>query len=135
MTEANPARRTALVNIELPSLLLVGPLLMLIVVRHMAAAALACLVATSSWCVPQDVRDRASNNSTTSQNQMSGLFPTAVANKLQCLCPLSFLKNLSSDQKTIWLSPLRLREHDTAWLVPFGIVSAGLIASTLPFTT
>src|SRR3981081_169932 len=103
--------------------------LMLIVVRHMATAALACLVATSSWCAPQDGQDRVSKNSTDSQNQTSALFPTVEGNTLRCLCPLSFVKNLSSDQKTIWLSPLRLRERDTAWLLPFGIISAGLLAS------
>jgi hypothetical protein len=102
---------------------------MLIVVRHMATAALVCLVATSSWCAPQDVQDRVSKASTDSQNQGSAFFPTAEGNTLRCLCPLSFVKNLSSDQKTIWLSPLRLRERHTAWLLPFGIVSAGLIAS------
>jgi membrane-associated phospholipid phosphatase len=102
---------------------------MLIVVRHMATAALACLVATSSWCAPQDGQDRVSKNSTDSQNQTSAFFPTVEGNTLRCLCPLSFVKNLSSDQKTIWLSPLRLRERDTAWLLPFGIISAGLLAS------
>src|SRR3981081_2734940 len=106
---------------------------MLIVVRHMATPALACLIATSSWCAPQDVQDRVSKASTDSQNQASAFFPTAKGNNLQCFCPLSFVKNLSSDQKTIWLSPLRLQERDTAWLLPFGIVSAGLIAGDYYF--
>src|SRR5258708_18763464 len=102
---------------------------MLIVVRHLATAALACSVATSSWCAPQSGQSRTSKNSKDSQNQTLAFSPTAEGNKLQCLCPLSFVKNLSSDQKTIWLSPLRLREQDAAWLLPGGIVSAGLIAS------
>jgi hypothetical protein len=102
---------------------------MLIVVRHLATAVLACLVATSGWCAPQARQGRASKNSGDPQNQTSVFFPTAEVNKLQCLCPLSFVKNLSSDQKKIWLSPLRLRQQDATWLLPVGIVSAGLIAS------
>src|SRR5258708_19923784 len=102
---------------------------MLILVRDRAAGVCACLVGTSSWAGPQDIQNRASKNSTDPRDPTSAFFPTVERNNLQCLCPLSFLKNLSSDQKTIWLSPLRLRERDTAWLLPFGVVSAGLIAS------
>jgi len=101
---------------------------MLIVVRNVATAALACSVATSSWCALQASQGRTSKNSMDTQNQTSTFFPTE-GNKLQCLCPLSFVKNLSSDQKKIWLSPLRLGEHDAVWLLPAGIVSAGLITS------
>ncbi len=41
----------------------------------------------------------------------------------------SLPKNLLLDQKRFWTSPARLRERDLPWLLPFGAVTAVLIAS------
>ncbi|MEO6912162.1 MAG: phosphatase PAP2 family protein, partial [Edaphobacter sp.] len=38
-------------------------------------------------------------------------------------------KHLLGDQKAIWTSPLRLRPHDAAWLVPLGVATGMLIGS------
>ena len=40
-----------------------------------------------------------------------------------------FLKNLLRDQKAIWTSPFHLEPQDARWLVPFGLGTAGLIAT------
>jgi membrane-associated phospholipid phosphatase len=45
---------------------------------------------------------------------------------------MSFKKmflNIPGDQKAIWTSPLHIRATDSAWLLPLGGVTAGLIAS------
>src|SRR6266571_5116118 len=38
-------------------------------------------------------------------------------------------KNLVIDQEGIWTSPSRLRTRDFSWVVPFGALSAGMIAA------
>src|SRR5882724_10424795 len=40
-----------------------------------------------------------------------------------------FLKNLVSDQKAIWTSPLRLRWADGTWLFPLAAVTGGFFAT------
>jgi membrane-associated phospholipid phosphatase len=40
---------------------------------------------------------------------------------------LRFLRNLMTDQQTIWTSPAHLQWGDGSWLVPMGEVTAGLI--------
>jgi membrane-associated phospholipid phosphatase len=42
---------------------------------------------------------------------------------------LNLLKNITLDQKAIWTSPARIRAKDASWLVPFGGITAGLIAT------
>jgi len=42
---------------------------------------------------------------------------------------LSFLKNLLSDQRSIWTSPLHLRSSDVSWLLPLATVTGGLLAT------
>jgi membrane-associated phospholipid phosphatase len=37
--------------------------------------------------------------------------------------------NIPGDQKTIWTSPFHIRATDSAWLLPLGAVTAGLIGS------
>lgn len=39
------------------------------------------------------------------------------------------LKNLWSDQKTIWTSPARLRWDDAIWLLPFAEATGGFLAT------
>jgi len=41
--------------------------------------------------------------------------------------PVHFEKNLASDQKAIWTSPLNLHPQDANWLVPLGVGSLGLV--------
>ncbi len=40
-----------------------------------------------------------------------------------------FFKNVLRDQKAIWTSPFHLHGRDARWLVPLGLVTAGLIAT------
>src|SRR5580693_2545917 len=40
-----------------------------------------------------------------------------------------FLKNLASDQKSIWTSPIRLRWADGTWLFPLAAVTGGFFAT------
>ena len=40
-----------------------------------------------------------------------------------------FLNHLAGDQKQFWTSPARLRKKDLRWIVPFGGITAGFIAS------
>src|ERR1700731_2284595 len=40
-----------------------------------------------------------------------------------------FLKNLVSDQKSIWTSPIRLRWADGTWLIPLAAVTGGFFAT------
>src|SRR5437588_496797 len=40
-----------------------------------------------------------------------------------------YLKNLFSDQKTIWTSPAKIRQDHIPWLIPFVSVSGGLFAT------
>jgi len=40
-----------------------------------------------------------------------------------------FFKNILSDQRAIWTSPLHLHEEDARWLVPLGLTSGVLIAT------
>jgi membrane-associated phospholipid phosphatase len=40
-----------------------------------------------------------------------------------------FLKNLASDQKSIWTSPIRLRWADGVWLFPLAAVTGGFFAT------
>jgi hypothetical protein len=40
-----------------------------------------------------------------------------------------FLVHLAGDQKQFWTSPVRLRKKDLRWIVPFGGMTAALIAS------
>jgi len=40
----------------------------------------------------------------------------------------NFFRNLAHDQKVIWTSPFHLKPNDATWLVPFGGITAGLIA-------
>ena len=39
------------------------------------------------------------------------------------------LRNIALDQRAIWTSPARVRLRDADWLVPFGGLTAGLIAT------
>lgn len=41
----------------------------------------------------------------------------------------NFFKSVAHDQKTIWLSPFRLKREDAKWLVPLGLTAAALIAT------
>jgi capsule assembly protein Wzi/PAP2 superfamily protein len=43
--------------------------------------------------------------------------------------PKSVITSLPGDQLAIWTSPRHLRPRDTAWLVPLGLTTAGLIGS------
>ena len=45
------------------------------------------------------------------------------------LCPAHLAQDLFLDQKAIWTSPLHLRSSDKNWLVPFGLVTIGLVAT------
>src|SRR5215472_9201254 len=40
-----------------------------------------------------------------------------------------FFKNVLSDQRAIWTSPLHLHGEDAKWLIPLGVTTAGLIAT------
>src|SRR5262249_52450140 len=40
-----------------------------------------------------------------------------------------FFKNILSDQRAIWTSPLHLHGDDARWLIPLGVTTAGLIAT------
>ncbi|HEU5234295.1 MAG TPA: capsule assembly Wzi family protein [Terriglobales bacterium] len=41
----------------------------------------------------------------------------------------NFVRNLAFDQVHIWESPFKLRDTDSTWILPFGVVTGGLIAT------
>jgi Capsule assembly protein Wzi/PAP2 superfamily len=47
---------------------------------------------------------------------------------------LHILKNLAQDQEKIWTTPARLQVSDAQWLIPFGLVTAGLFATDTEFS-
>ena len=47
---------------------------------------------------------------------------------------LRLIENIEKDQIAMWTSPLRLRLSDTEWLVPFGLVTGGLLATDTEFS-
>lgn len=47
---------------------------------------------------------------------------------------LRLIENIEKDQIAIWTSPLRLQLSDTEWLVPFGLVTGGLLATDTEFS-
>ena len=106
---------------------------MLTILRHLAIVGFLYWLAMPGWCSAQD--GDGGKNSARPRELKSAVLPGAQANiqpvakPSPCLCPIPMLKNFASDQQEIWLSPLRLRERDADWLLPFGAVSAGLIAT------
>jgi membrane-associated phospholipid phosphatase len=64
------------------------------------------------------------NHVTTEENDA---YEPAIANSNSLGVP--FLKNLASDQKSIWTSPTRLRWADGAWLFPLAAVTGGFFAT------
>jgi membrane-associated phospholipid phosphatase len=50
-------------------------------------------------------------------------------NEIQNSLGVGFLKNLVSDQKSIWTSPARLRWDNGTWLFPLAAVTAGFFAT------
>ena len=47
---------------------------------------------------------------------------------------LRLIENIEKDQIAMWTSPLRLQLSDTEWLVPFGLVTGGLLATDTEFS-
>src|SRR5712691_11592654 len=107
---------------------------MLAIPRHLTIMACLCWLAMPGWCAAQDREVDLGKNSARPTKLKSAFLPSAgagtqLAKPSPCLCPIPMLKNIASDQKEVWLSPLRLRKQDADWLLPFGAFSAGLIAS------
>jgi membrane-associated phospholipid phosphatase len=65
------------------------------------------------------------NDVATKQNDDA--YEPAIANSNPLGVP--FLKNLASDQKSIWTSPIRLRWADGVWLFPLAAVTGGFFAT------
>jgi membrane-associated phospholipid phosphatase len=59
--------------------------------------------------------------------QIDDAYEPAIGNSNSLGVP--FLKNLVSDQKSIWTSPIRLRWADGAWLFPLAAVTGGFFAT------
>jgi len=59
-------------------------------------------------------------------NQTDDAYESVIENKNSLGVP--FLKNLVSDQKAIWTSPLRLRWADGTWLFPLAAATGGFFA-------
>ena len=78
---------------------------------------------------------RSSSNSSSSspkQTPSSGESKTESLKQEDRAKGMSFKKmflNIPGDQKAIWTSPLHIRATDSAWLLPLGGVTAGLVAS------
>ena len=47
---------------------------------------------------------------------------------------LNLIENIEKDQTAMWTSPLRLQLADSEWLVPFGLVTGGLLATDSEFS-
>jgi hypothetical protein len=47
---------------------------------------------------------------------------------------LHLIENIAKDQAAIWTSPFRLQLADSEWLVPFGLVTGGLLATDTEFS-
>jgi Capsule assembly protein Wzi/PAP2 superfamily len=47
---------------------------------------------------------------------------------------LRLIENIEKDQIAMWTSPLRLQLSDTEWLVPFGLMTGGLLATDTEFS-
>src|SRR5467141_393332 len=60
-------------------------------------------------------------------NQTDDAYESVIENKNSLGVP--FLKNLVSDQKAIWTSPLRLRWADGTWLFPLAAATGGFFAT------
>src|SRR6266853_3313818 len=60
-------------------------------------------------------------------NQTDDAYKSVIENKNSLGVP--FLKNLVSDQKAIWTSPLRLRWADGTWLFPLAAATGGFFAT------
>src|SRR6266404_370106 len=60
-------------------------------------------------------------------NQTDDAYESVIENKNSLGVP--FLKNLVSDQKAIWTSPLRLRWADGTWLFPVAAATGGFFAT------
>src|SRR6266853_2784692 len=65
------------------------------------------------------------NDLATKQNDEA--YEPAIENSNSLGVP--FLKNLVSDQKSIWTSPIRLRWADGAWLFPLAALTGGFFAT------
>ncbi len=60
-------------------------------------------------------------------NQTDDAYESVIENKNSLGVP--FLKNLVSDQKAIWTSPVRLRWADGTWLFPLAAATGGFFAT------
>src|SRR5579863_4991810 len=90
----------------------------------------------------ENARDRDADASTTGSNDPETVagdgtdFSSTTSTYAQADSPdydnklgLALLKNLAEDQKSIWTSLARIRLEDAAWLVPYGGLTAGFIAT------
>ena len=60
----------------------------------------------------------------------TGLKPERSENSLG----IHLIENIEKDQKAIWTSPLRIQLSDAEWLMPLGLVTAGLLATDTEFS-
>ncbi len=87
--------------------------------------------ALAACCALASVAQAQTNPPEALSSQRTAREDAAYSSETEPLKPLGrkFLKNVLLDQKEIWTSPLHMTRGDAKWLIVFGAVTGGLIAT------